>query len=607
MLRVGETLERLRRRKIFQWAAAYLAAAWVTLEVTDVVSGILDWPATVPRVALVLLAFGFPLVLVLAWYHGEKGHQRVSGAELLMVAGILVLAGAALTWVVPTGGGTGPEAAAGPGAGDGPTAAEAEPADGSEPVPDDASVAVLPFTDMSPEGNQEYFADGIAEELLSTISQLPGVRVAARTSSFALEGSDLDVTQIGRRLRVATVVEGSVRKSGDRLRIEARLIDASDGFRRWSETYDAELSDIFSVQREIARSVADALRVELTGAGDELRLRGQTDDPEAQDLYLRGRFEWNRRTRDGLEAAVDSFQAALERDPDYARALVGLADAYAVLGFYDYWPPAETFPAAKEAATRALEIEPGLAEPHATLGYVALYYDWNWETAEAEFRRAIALDPTYPVAHQWYANHLVAMGRFEEAGEEVRAASELDPLSRIAHAATGWVYYYAGEYGLAVRQLRETVARDSTFELGWLWMGQAQKELGRLEEAERSLDRVVELSGKSVISRTALAHLRALQGRPADARRRLVELEARAGSGYVPAYEIARVYAGLGELDTAVRWLERAREERGHSMAFLAVDPQLRPLHGHPRYERLVRRMGLEDVVGRGATPSVKR
>lgn len=574
---------RLKERKIVQWAVAYLAVAWVAVEAVDVFGDIFSLPVDLQRGAVVVLAFGFVITLVVAWYHGEKGRQRVSGPELLMVAGVMVMAGATLTLVRDRSGVAPPTTAS-------QETGYAEGAERSELDP--RSIAVLPFADLSPGRDQRYLGDGIAEELLSVLSQIDGLRLASRTSSFSFGDETLDVREIGERLGVGHVIEGSVRKSGDRLRVEARLVSVQDGFRIWSERFDTEAADIFAVQDSIAHAVARALRVRLSEDASELALRGQTSDPEAQDLYLKGRFAWNRRTQGGLERAVRFFEEAVSRDPEYARALVGLGDAYAVLGFYDYRPPNVAFPRAQDAAYRALAIDSTLAEPHATLGYAALYFDWDWEEAELRFLRAIELDPTYPVAHQWYGNYLTAMGKFEDAAREMRTASELDPLSTIAFAATGWVYYFAGDYERAIRQLREVVERDPTFDLAYLWSGQAHAELGRLEDAAALIRRAVDLSG-SAISRAAMARVLALQGRTAEARRILQDLESEGETEYVPSYEIARAYVGLRRFDTAVRWLERAFEERAHSMVFLRVDPQLEPLDAHPGYRSLLRQVGL--------------
>ncbi len=573
---MNDLARRLMERKIVQWGVAYLAAAWLLLQIADVIGPALGFAAGLQRGLLVVLGFGLPLALILAWYRGEKGPQRVSGPELLIVAGVLVIAAATVGIFKQRRDGVA--------------------ADPPPPARDRQSVAVLPFADMSPGGDQEYFGDGIAEELLSAISQISGLRVAARTSSFALEGSGLDVREIGERLGVASVVEGSVRTSGDRLRIEARLVDVESGFPLWSDRFETRRADIFDVEEAIARDVASALSIRLTGDLG-YRLRGQTANPEAQDLYLRGRFEWNRRTRTGLEAAAGHFRQALAIDSSYARAWAGLADAYAALGFHDYRPPAEAFPLAREAAHRALAIEPTLAEPHATLGYAALYHDWDWAEAEREFLRAINQDPEYPVAHQWYGDYLAAMGRFEEAEGEMRTASELDPLSLIAHAAIARVHYYARAPVRAVERLSETLARDSTFELAHLWSGQSYEELGRYEEAAASIERAVELSAGSALTRAALAHVRAGQGRTDEARQILAGLEAEGSSGYVPSYEIARARVALGDHDAAVRWLDRARSERAHSMAFLAVDPQLAPIRGHAGYRRLLEALDLTEVA----------
>jgi tetratricopeptide (TPR) repeat protein len=385
-----------------------------------------------------------------------------------------------------------------------------------------------------------------------------------------------------------------VRRSATQLRINAELVDAADGRRRWNRQYDRELSDIFAVQEDIARAIAAEFRLELAGGADDLTLRGQTDDHEAQDLYLEGRFEWNRRTRESLEDAVRLFEQALARDDGYARAHVGLGDANAVLGFYEYRPPGDAFPAAQRAARAALALEPRLAEPHATLGYVALYHDWDWDTAQREFLEAIRVSPDYPVAHQWYANYLTAMGRPSEAEAEMRRASELDPLSMIAHAATGWVLYYAGEQTRARTQLEESKLRDPEFEPAHLWSAWVDEELGELAAAERSARRAVELSGGSTISRATLARVLARQGRVEESRALVAELESeRDRGGYVPSYDIARVYVALDDPAAALAWLERARDDRSHSMAFLQVDPQLASLHDEPRFVALAEALGL--------------
>ncbi|MDX1395380.1 MAG: hypothetical protein R3195_13410 [Gemmatimonadota bacterium] len=578
-------LDRLRQRKIVQWGIAYLAGAWLLLQLLDVLAPIVGLPLQFQRGVLVSAAIGLVLVVVLAWYHGERGRQRVSGPELLIVGGVLAIGAGALS-LLPSGQAGGSDPTVGPPAGE-------------------RSIAILPFTDYSPDRDQEYFGDGIAEELMSTVARIPGLQVAARTSSFAFKGSSTDVREIGRVLGVANVVEGSVRKSADRLRIDARIVKVEDGFPLWQERFESDVSEVFEIQDRIANAVATALELQLGEESDALVLPGQTSDHEAQDLYYRGRFDWNLRTREGLEAAVLSFRHALDLDPGYARALAGLADSYAVLGFYDHRPPVEAFPLAREAARQALELEGRLAEPHATLGYVALYYDWDWPEAEREFERAIQVNPAYPVAHQWYANYLVAMGRFGEAVDEMRRASELDPLSMIAHAALGWVHLYAGDPAAAAEQLQESLVRDRNFVVAYDWLGRALADAGRLDEGAAATERFAELSRHDAVSRAAVARLRALQGRSDEARQLLEQLDVEARSSYVPSYEIAAAWVALDDAAMAIGWLERAYGERAHSLAFLAVDPRLRPLHGRGEFETLRSRLALDQVSR--AVPDVPR
>jgi tetratricopeptide (TPR) repeat protein len=418
-----------------------------------------------------------------------------------------------------------------------------------------------------------------------------GLRIAAHTSAFSFKGRRVDVREVGRRLNVGAVLEGSVRKMGPRLRVTTRLVETAQGYQLWSEIYERDFADAFGVQQEIAREVASRLRGNLGTAATPAATPDVAPDAESYDLYLKGRYAWHRRTAASLGSAVDLLRSAVERAPAWARAHAGLADAYAVSGFYDYLPPREAFPSAERAARRALELDPGMAAPHATLGYVHLYYEWRWEAAEAEFRRAIELDPAYSTAHQWYANYLTAMGRIPEAVEHVREAQERDPLSLIANAALGWCQYYARDYTQAVAQLRRTLELNPDFEMAHLWQGQALAQLGEMEAAVRELEEAVRLSRGTPLTRAALAHALATAGRRDSARAVLAGLTA-PGERYVPSFEIAKAHLALGERATALDWLERAHEERAHSMAFLAVDPQLDALREDPRFEALRRRVG---------------
>ena len=478
------------------------------------------------------------------------------------------------------------------------------------PAPD--AIAVLPFTNLSGDDSYEYVSDGVTEELIATLSEVPGLRVASRSSAFALKGQSIDVREAARRLGVGTVLEGSVRRSGDRLRVTAQLVNASDGLDLWSQSFDREVRDVLAIQEEIARAIVARLRRgggELAAPPAE-RAAGRAatgrngaavgdhpaDAPEAYDLYLKGRYAWHKRTEEGLRAAVGHFTAATQAAPRYALAYAGLADALAVLGFYDYLPPREAFPAARVAAERAVAIDAMLAAPHATLGYVALYHDWTFPRAEEEFRRAIALDPNYSTAHQWYANFLTSRGRFDEAIAEMRRAQELDPLSLIANAALGWVHLLAGRNDEAVAQLQRALELDRGFQLAWLWLGQAEEERGRDREAMDALRTADRLSGGSALTRTAIARAHALAGRADSARAVLAALERRAARGYLPSYEIARVRSALGDHDATLAWIARAIDERAHSSVFLRVDPAFTRLRQDARFAALVRRVEGDDA-----------
>lgn len=477
----------------------------------------------------------------------------------------------------------------------GPPAALTSGLEIAAPVTDSArSIAVLPFVNLSTDPENEYFADGITDEITTALDRVEGLKVAARTSAFAFKGKPADIREVAGRLRVGSVVEGTVRKDGRRLRIAARLIDATSGYRLWSEEYEREMSDVLAVQSEIAGAIAAALKQHIAPEHNEQVARDIGRDPEAYELYLKGRFAWHRRTEQSLREARNNFQAAVERVPAYARAWAGLGDAYAVSAFYDYVPPREGYPKAIESARRALALDSTLAAPHATLGYANLYFNWDWPTAEAEFQRAIRLAPDYSTAHQWYGNFLTAMGRFDEAKAEFRRAMEAEPLSLIAVAASGWSRWYARDYDTAEQHFVRTLEMEPNYELAHLWRGQNYDVRGQSHLALRELTRAVELSRRSSLTLAALAHALAGAGQRDSALRVVAEIESRRSARYVPPYEIAKVYVALGDTALALEWFERAYRDRAHSMVFLRVDPQLAGMERNPRYAALLIRVGLK-------------
>ena len=451
-----------------------------------------------------------------------------------------------------------------------------------------ATIAVLPFADRSPGKDQEYFSDGITEELISTLARTEGIRVASRTSAFAFKNRNTDIRVIADSLDVATVVEGSVRRDGETLRIDARLVNAADGSLLWTDSFDRKSGDAFMVQQEIARAIAQTLRVKLVGDSDSSGV--PAPDEAAYEWYLKGRYAWYTRSEQGLRTAVTYFQRAVDEDSMYVQAHAGLADAYAVLGFYDYMSPADAFPKAEASARRAADLAPFLAGPRATLGYAALYHRWDFKKGEEEFRRSISLNANYSTAHQWYANLLTAVGRFDEAEREMRRAQEIDPLSLIASAALGWVEYYAGDYAAAAAQCLRTLDLNPSYGLAHLWRGWALQEMDSLDAAVDSHRKALAVSDSSALYIASLARSLALRGDRAEAEGLLQRLQARLNAGqYTPAYEIAKVHEALGRQDEALKWLERAYAQRAHSMVFLREDPQLKRLRSNPRFQELVR------------------
>ena len=459
-----------------------------------------------------------------------------------------------------------------------------------------SSIAVLPFGNVSDSDTNAYFADGVSEELMYLLTRTPGLRVASRTSSFAYRDMKLDVREVARRLQCDWILEGSVRRSGDKLRIVAQLTDARHGYQIWSESFDRTSSDIFAIQGEIAGAIVERLAPTVgstLGVGSYAGLR-RSPDPETYDLYLQARFEWHSRTEESLRKSVELFEQVVARDSRYARAWAGLADAYAVIAFYDYLAPSVAFPRADSAARHAILLDPSFAAPYATLAYVDTFYHWNWMSAEQGYRRAIELEPTNSTAHQWYGSLLTSRGRFDEAEREMRRAVELDPFSMIAHSVIGWALIFSKQIDRAIQQLRAALQLDPTFLMANYWMALAVEQAGQPADAIPLLDRVLELSHgctyRCSLTLAALARAHAETDNAETARAILHDLLEREGAGvYVSSYDIAKIYLSLGEVPAALSRLERAFSDRAHSMALLRVDPQLSALADNPRFERLVK------------------
>ena len=463
-------------------------------------------------------------------------------------------------------------------------------------------LVVLPLVNISPDPGDEYFADGMTEELISALSNVSGLNVIARTSAMKYRGATKSVAEIGRELDIKTLLEGSVRKAGNKVRITVQLIDARSEEHLWAQAYDRDLEDIFAIQSDIAQRVARALRVQIVRREKRAIEQRATGVVEAYTRYLKGRHEWNKRSRDGLDVAIGQFEQALEKDASYPLAYSGLADAYASQALFEFAPPKEAFPKAKAAAERAIQLDDRLAEAHTSLGLVRFQYDWDWNGAEGEFRRALDLAPGYPSGHQFYADFLKAMGRFEEAIAQMSSAQQLDPLSMSINTGLGHVLYLSRQYDRAIEQYRKALDMDPGFVQAHLWFGRPYLQKGMFQEAIAEVQEAVRLSSGSTISLAVLGHAYAAAGNRTEAERILKTLMERAETEYLPSYWIALIYTGLADKDRAFDWLERARQERSSWLVWIGVEPRFDGLRSDPRFMRLIEQMGL-GVVSHGGKP----
>jgi len=452
-------------------------------------------------------------------------------------------------------------------------------------------IAVLPFVNASPEAENEYLSDGITDELITALANVEGLRVASRTSVFALKGKAQDVRAIGALLGAAWVLEGSVRRAGDRLRIAAQLSSTDDGRLLWSERYDRRLDDVFAVQDELAHTIVATLRARSFAHLAEPVPRRYTENVRAYALYLKGRHAWNKRTQEGVAEAIGYFEQAIAEDPRYALAYTGLADSYALQLDYRSVPVADGFERAKTYARKALDLDDSLAEAHASLAWALFIYDWDWAGSDREFRRAIELNPRYATAHQWYAFLLASQGRLEEGIIEGHTALELDPASVSVRRSLGWLYFYARRYEQMVYHLSRAIAMNPAAEESYRVLGLAQALAGDLATAERVLREAVEMPGAGAYTMYTLGWALARAGKPAETRKLLQELEARAASGYVSAVAFAVLHLALGDHAQALDWAERAYAERRGWLAYLKVNPLLDPLRQEPRFQELVEKL----------------
>jgi adenylate cyclase len=466
----------------------------------------------------------------------------------------------------------------------------AEKTSGLKPLP---SIAVMPFTDMSPGKEEEYFCDGMAEEIINSLTQVESLHVVARTSSFAFKDRREDIREIGRKLNVGKLLEGSVRKSGNRLRITVQLINVEDGYHLWSERYDREMEDVFAIQDEISLAIVEKLKVNLLNKEKVSVAKRHTEDLDAYKLYLMGRHYWEKRSEKGLKKGLEYFRQAIDKDPSYALGYVGVADSYSALSFWGFLSPKDAFPKAKAAAKKALEINDKLAEAHASLAFVRFFYDWDWPAAECGFKQALELNPNSATARQYYAEYLLKMGRVNEALAQLQQAQEIDPLSLIIYFVFAKTYLDLGRYDEALEQSKKAIEIDPDFGPIHFFIGLLNEDKGAYKKAVPAYKKAAKLTGGLSQAGGRLGYVYGILNEREKAERILRELQAKKKERYISSYFIALVYLGLGQNDKTFEWLEKAFEERDFSLTNITYFPEFDKLHSDRRLTALLKKVGL--------------
>ncbi len=573
----------LKRRNVYKVAIAYAVVAWLLMQAASQIFPFFEIPNWAVRLVVLLLIMGFPVALILAWAFEltPEGLKRTEVADELPRKSerkrawiyVVIIAGAVAASLFFFGRYT----------------SSKQGAEMSE-----KSIAVLPFENRSEDKANAYFAEGVQDEILTRLSKIADLKVTSRTSTQHYKSAPENLAEIAKHLGVAHILEGSVQKSGDAVRVNVQLIKAANDSQVWAETFDRKLTDIFSVESDVAKAIADQLRAHITRQEEQVIAAKPTKNIEAYDAYLRGRYFWNKRTSDGIKHAIEHFQQSIEHDPDFALGHAGLADSYIALTFYNFAAPHETMPKAKESAIKALALDDTLAEAHASLAHILMNYDWNWLAAEKEFKRSIELTPDYATGHQWYAIHyLTATGRFEEAVQEMKKALKLEPASLVMNTFMGATLYYAGRYDEAIDQCRRTIEMDPNFAVAHWHLGLAYEQKQALDAATEEFKKAISLSGGSPLMKAALVRAYAKSQKKHEANEMLNELNELWKRKYVSAYEVATIYVALGNNEQAFQLLEDAYAEHSFHLVYLNVSPQFKPVSSDRRFQDLVQRIGL--------------
>jgi TolB-like protein/DNA-binding winged helix-turn-helix (wHTH) protein len=456
-----------------------------------------------------------------------------------------------------------------------------------------SSLVVLPLENLSGDKEQDYFADGMTDDLIANLAKIRSLRVISRSTAMAYKGTHKPLPQIANELNVDAVVEGTVMRVGNRVRITAELVQVSTDRHLWADTYESQIGDVLTLQNRVSSAIVDEIRINLTPEDKARLAKNPSVSPAAYEEYLKGRYYWNKRSGEGFIKAIRYFENATREDPQYALAYAGLADCYGIIGatIYGSIPAAEAAPKAKAAAIRALQIDPSLAEAQTSLATAKFNYDWDWAGAAEGFRRAIQLDPSYATAYQRYSLYSIAMGRFDDSLEQIKKARDLEPLSISINASLGWRLYLAREYDRSIAQLRDTLEMDPDYEWAHLTLGQAYEQKAQYDLALAELRRAVEISHSSPLMVSALAHAYALSGNHSEALKLLAELDVLSRKQYVSPFYVAIVYLGLGKNDVAMTWLQKAYADRSNGLVFFKVEPELDPIRSDPRFISLLTKL----------------
>ena len=598
-------LAELQRRNVIRMAGLYLVVAWLLVQVASVTFPAFELPAWALRGLILLLALGLVPVLIFAWLYEltPEGLRRDAEAapdapiaartrrrmDRMLVAGLAI----ALAWFALDRYLVAPEVGSGSISGAPATVPATAPAPEIEPDPiSDKSIAVLAFADMSPGKDSEYLGDGVAEEILNALAQVEDLKVAGRTSSFYFKGRNEKLTEIAAALGVANVLEGSVRRQGDKVRITAQLIRASDGFHRWSDSYDGDIGDVFALQERIARAITSELEAVLSDRQRERLVDTGTTDPQAYSLYLRGRYFWNLRTPDSVRQAIEQFRAAAAADPGFALAYSGIADSYLVLPYFTGERSDRTRAQAQEYAERALAIDPRSAEALASMAYVR-QGEWAWAEAERLYQRALEINPRYVTAQFWYARLLARTGRSEAALERYRLALEYEPLSRIVRDNLVQILLQRGELEEALAEQLRALELAPDYPANFMNYSHVLTSSGRAEEALAAAEQGLALSDQDRIRWAKMRALTAL-GRGAEAEPMAADIEARYERGEADAFAVAAGWAAVGNADAAFRWLDRARADRSAMLVGLRAEAVFIDLQDDPRFGAMIDTMKLQ-------------